>query len=1077
MRAKLSWGLAIFFVILGGISGLLRKTEIVLASVNLQSDSVTPISCDISAALSAPKLNTSPPIIEEIIKPDIHWYRIELTQRQFAQVIITQIDANITATLCDSHGQQLTLSYLSQGTSRLLPVSVIADTPNTYYIGITPSHLESKAKYQIAIDELKAASSIDYSRVSAERAFMAANLKRDGSFADRRMALDGYLRTLNLYEQVQKDGDKKLQTEGLLGEVYTREFIVNCLRRLYRYKEALEYAEPLPSTWESLRKLQPERSDELRSGEAGDLDRLAVLERDMTNYEEAVKNEQKSINLWPPAYILSKADSYNNLGKIYSEMGQDSKAQDSYRETLKIIKLIRKAPEQEWRPIEGFLPYREGRALRGIGDIRFHVHDYKSALVYWNKALKAVGPNDFRQQSFTQGSIVSILIESRRLQKAEETIRAEQETCQKSKDDFCPIYIQNDSGKLEYKRKRFEKAIDHFRSGLEMLDQFKTAEDIEPDGPLKQGLLFNLAKAQKAAKQPLEALKTIEQATKMVESTSRNFLDEDYREIYFASGPIYDFQTSLLAEIAIQQQDEQYALKALESSEHSRARNLASFLAQTAVNLQPRVSQALLDKMHASQDRLENAISQWKQTLRSGTEAKRQRAIAELRDAKLTFADVMKEIQTNDPEYANVTNPLSLNIHHLQEQLIDDDTVALEYFLGAPKSFVWAITKNDILVKAISRQSLIEHHVSAFRRAITARTCIKRNETVEEFEADIKKADIEYQSIASELSKELLQPVARYIGRANIKNIAIIPDGALHLLPFSVLPDPLALRRKHTIVLSAGHTIVSLPSLITTYESHRIHASATPIKGIVLIGNPSIANKPSGKQFAQKPVPSRDADALRKIMASMRGPACQKPKEEFSDLRGAAQEISIVRKLAELAQYAIDVADGPKATLAAVLTTNVENYQILHFATHAYIPPDAPEKTGIVLVRTSDKWGRQPAYLRLTDIYNLRLNADIVVLSACDTGVGRRFRGEGTMSLGRAFMYAGSPRVVATLWPIDDTATAQFMHYFYAALLYKHFTASQALCYAQANMRSQKIKPEWQSAFYWGAFTLTGDWR
>jgi CHAT domain-containing protein len=150
------------------------------------------------------------------------------------------------------------------------------------------------------------------------------------------------------------------------------------------------------------------------------------------------------------------------------------------------------------------------------------------------------------------------------------------------------------------------------------------------------------------------------------------------------------------------------------------------------------------------------------------------------------------------------------------------------------------------------------------------------------------------------------------------------------------------------------------------------------------------------------------------------------------------------------------------------------DYRIVHFATHALINNQHPDLSGIVLSLVDEKARTQNGFLRLYDIYNLKLNADLVVLSACQTALGKEIKGEGLVGLTRGFMYAGAPRVVASLWRIDDRATAEIMSRFYSAMLKDGLRPPAALRAAQVSMLKDK---RWQSPHFWAAFTLQGEWR
>jgi CHAT domain-containing protein len=120
-----------------------------------------------------------------------------------------------------------------------------------------------------------------------------------------------------------------------------------------------------------------------------------------------------------------------------------------------------------------------------------------------------------------------------------------------------------------------------------------------------------------------------------------------------------------------------------------------------------------------------------------------------------------------------------------------------------------------------------------------------------------------------------------------------------------------------------------------------------------------------------------------------------------------------------------------------------------------------------------EKGNPQDGFLRMHDIYNLRIPVDLVVLSACNTALGKEVKGEGLIGLTRGFMYSGARGVVASLWKVDDDATAELMKHFYAGLFQKGLTPAAALRDAQLALRSQK---RWRSPYYWAAFVIQGEY-
>ena len=163
-----------------------------------------------------------------------------------------------------------------------------------------------------------------------------------------------------------------------------------------------------------------------------------------------------------------------------------------------------------------------------------------------------------------------------------------------------------------------------------------------------------------------------------------------------------------------------------------------------------------------------------------------------------------------------------------------------------------------------------------------------------------------------------------------------------------------------------------------------------------------------------------------------------------------------------------------KSTRETALGGRLAGYRIVHLATHGVLDSERPSLSGLVFSLVDERGQRQDGFVRLHDIYNMKLDADLVVLSACQTALGKDIKGEGLIGLTRAFMYAGTPRVVASLWEVSDLATAELMKKFYAAMLERHLPPAAALRTAQLQMSQDS---RWSSPYYWAGFVFQGDWR
>jgi CHAT domain-containing protein len=168
------------------------------------------------------------------------------------------------------------------------------------------------------------------------------------------------------------------------------------------------------------------------------------------------------------------------------------------------------------------------------------------------------------------------------------------------------------------------------------------------------------------------------------------------------------------------------------------------------------------------------------------------------------------------------------------------------------------------------------------------------------------------------------------------------------------------------------------------------------------------------------------------------------------------------------------MALGFRASRATATGGELARYRMVHFATHGLIDSRNPELSSLVLSLVDEKGRSQNGFLRLHDIYNLKLNADLVVLSACQTALGEEIRGEGLMGLTRGFMYAGAARVLASLWSVDDRATSELMKRFYKHMISGRLSPAEALRQAQIELSRD---PRWSPPYYWAGFSLQGEWR
>ncbi|MEP6946866.1 MAG: CHAT domain-containing protein, partial [Acidobacteriota bacterium] len=500
-------------------------------------------------------------------------------------------------------------------------------------------------------------------------------------------------------------------------------------------------------------------------------------------------------------------------------------------------------------------------------------------------------------------------------------------------------------------------------------------------------------------------------------------------------------------------------------------------LAEAGADLRQGVDAALIE----SESSLGKQLNDKAQLLMQADKPARVDALKkEISQLENDYERAQAAIRKASPKYAALTQPQPLKLKEIQAQL-DADTLLLEYALGEDRSYLWAITRDSLTSYELPKEDLIKQSALQVYVMLTARNTIKNGETDLQRKARITDAEAKLPMAAQALSQVLLAPAAAQLGT---KRLVIVADGALQYIPFAMLPDPSVVVEQSSVrknigqPLIVGHEVVSLPS-----------ASALAIQRTEL----------AGRQLAPKmlaviadPVFDRTDPRVRSTAAETSDNA--KAASTLTDTRGlehiadASDDKSgrlVIRRL----PFTRQEADGllaltPKgssfaetdfqASRANVLSGDLSQYRYVHFATHGFLDTETPGLSALVL-STVDAYGKpQNGFLRANDIYNMKLPAELVVLSACQTGLGKEVKGEGLIGLTRGFMYAGAKRVVVSLWSVNDKATSDLMTNFYRGMLTNNERPAAALRAAQIEMWKQK---KWQSPYYWAAFTMQGEWR
>jgi CHAT domain-containing protein/tetratricopeptide (TPR) repeat protein len=379
-------------------------------------------------------------------------------------------------------------------------------------------------------------------------------------------------------------------------------------------------------------------------------------------------------------------------------------------------------------------------------------------------------------------------------------------------------------------------------------------------------------------------------------------------------------------------------------------------------------------------------------------------------------------------EVAGQRGAPAMALAEIQREVLDDDSILLSYALGKDRSFLWVVTPGSVAPFTLPDRSSIEEAVAAARLHLGDAS----------FGVELKK-----------LSKILLPAGIGPLGR---QRLLIVPDGALHLVPFEALTAP-----GTSLALVFDHDVVSFPSASVIGRMRQKLGSRRPaLEPLAILSDPVFERN--------------DERLVRRIGEPRKGePREELPGGHLQRLRFThAEAKAILALVPEAASYSDfeanrDVAKSP----------SLARHRMLHFATHN-LPEGHPDLTGLVLSRYDERGRPRDGLLRASEIYNMSLPAELAVLSACGTGLGRRFQGEGPMGLTRAFLHAGTKRVVVSLWDVGEGATAELMTRFYRSMLRDHLSPAAALRAAQVSMAKD---PKWRSPKNWAGFVLQGEPR
>jgi CHAT domain-containing protein len=545
--------------------------------------------------------------------------------------------------------------------------------------------------------------------------------------------------------------------------------------------------------------------------------------------------------------------------------------------------------------------------------------------------------------------------------------------------------------------------------------------------------LAELARVEANLGRPEDAERHIEAALKIIDSVRNNVFRLDLRTSYFgARRAAYEFAIELAMRRYRDGQQASHDIQALQFSERARARVLLDLLWSARTNPRREASPELVRRERDLGRAIAAKQEALKELIRRKAKQEEDATVKQLDSIIEQHRQLVAEIDRRDPRSAALSARRPIEIAEIQS-LLDPDTALVEFWLGSENSgsYAWVVERNRIRSFALNATGPeIAMLARRWHELLTARSSA-RNPQSAEYAENVKKADNEASILARQLGQILLEPVYRVW---NGKRLILVPDGALFYIPFSALPVQIAGKSGMSLIDLAE--VITLPSASTLTVLRQANAARRPaLRTLAVLADPA----------------SRSA-----------GPRVPEARQEaYAITRGLPNS-----------QYLL--ALDSDASVALALSDRLRDFRIVHFATHAVADSARPELSGLFLSSADATGERAQGFLGLADIYSIRLNADLVVLSGCSTALGQEIRGEGIVGLTRGFLYAGAGKVLASLWDVRDNVTARLMERLYEGMLTRGLSPAAALREAQKWVRQQ---PSWNAPYFWAGFTLQGDYQ
>jgi CHAT domain-containing protein/predicted negative regulator of RcsB-dependent stress response len=565
---------------------------------------------------------------------------------------------------------------------------------------------------------------------------------------------------------------------------------------------------------------------------------------------------------------------------------------------------------------------------------------------------------------------------------------------------------------LQVEQGRYQQALNMLGEAQALREQSGEIEDLARIQYLRAQIYLKLDDLEKARSE-------IEKPIAIIESQRLRIAKFDSRAQYFASvHEYYSLYIQVLMALDKTNPDQKYAQLAFEAAERSKVRSFLDLLERTQQDFP-------CDTLLAS-----------------------------------NFKAATTEANQKPSGALELTTPQSLTLGEVQGEIQDADALLLEFALGEDRSFAFLVDGDSLTAFDIGPAAEIRNSVRMFREAL-----LPIETKANEAPTDYLRRRAAARSTLLLQSRRLANLVLGPVHLPARRRLLIVPDGSLQYLPFAALS--IAENGRDAVPLVELYELAMLPSASALVSLRKTAGRRPqPADEVTVFADPVF--EPPGKPIPASVSSSSGSPRSRELTRALRD---LRDSQWIPNLPGSRNEALAIQQITGLARTRLVM--GYEANREAIMGSSIARQRIIHFATHGMMDTRHPEMSGLVLSMFNKRGEAQDGYLRLSDIYNLKLSADLVVLSSCESALGKDLGSEGINGLPRAFLYAGARSVIASLWKVDDEATVPLMKMFYSRLQ-RGEDPARALQAAQLNLLKNTRLSD---PYYWAAFVLEGDYR